>query len=48
MNGHTVKGAKIGSWMVKIVIANNEKNQSSALQLYIAPGFAHYQSQAAW
>jgi len=40
MNGHTVKGARIGSWMVKIVIANNEKNQRSAVHLYIAPGFA--------
>jgi len=28
-------------------IRNNEKNQRSALELYIAPGFAHYQSQAA-
>jgi len=28
-------------------IRNNEKNQRSAAGLYIAPGFAHYQSQAA-
>jgi len=25
----------------------NEKNQRSAASLYIAPGFAHYKSQAA-
>ena len=28
-------------------IRNNEKNQRSAASLYIAPGFAHYKSQAA-
>ena len=40
MNGHTVKGAKIGSWMMKIVIANNEKNRLHAVHLYIGLGFA--------
>jgi len=40
MNGHTVKGAKVGSWMMKIVIANNEKNQPLAVHLYNGPGFA--------
>jgi len=40
MNGLIVKGAKSGFWMMKTVIVNNEKNQRSAVHLYIAPGFA--------
>ena len=41
MNGLIVKDAKIGFWIMRTVTANNEKNQRSALELYIAPGFAH-------
>ena len=42
MNGHTVKGAKVGSWMMKIVIANNEKNQRHAPRLYVRARFCSY------